>query len=148
MQKDTTAKTGWINYVHQHEKMPSENHDSKCRARNTNSTISYLTHREASTIPAPNFDPAHPETYTEPPENASIVQKKNKDQQQNPKLLFEWVGNKSDPRTNGLHPTGCKDGGQNTNEAAEFEFAQNAHETTSMEELAQYYHHSLFHHQS
>ena len=43
MQKDTTAKTGWINYVHQHEKMPSENHDSKWRSSNVNSTISNST---------------------------------------------------------------------------------------------------------
>ena len=144
MQNDTTAKTGWIDYVHQHEKMPSEKHNSKWRSSNANSTISNSTHRDASTILAPNFYPAHHESYTEPHENASIVQEKNKDQQQNPKLLFEWVNNKNDPRTNGLHPTGCKDGGQNMKDAAEFEFAQNAHETTSKEELAQYYHQSLF----
>ena len=63
---------------------------------------------------------------------------------QNPKLLPEWFNNKNDPRTNGLHPSGCKDGGQNMKDAAEFEFAQNAHEITSKEELAQYYHQSVF----
>ena len=79
MKTETTAKTGWINCVHQHEKMHSENHDSKWSSSNVNSTISNSTHREALTILAPNFDPAHPETYTEPHENTSIVQEKNKD---------------------------------------------------------------------
>ena len=73
MQKDTTAKTGWINYVHQHEKIPSKNHNSKWRAPNANSTISNFTHRETSTILAPNFDPAHHESHADSQENTSIV---------------------------------------------------------------------------
>ena len=97
MQKDTTPQTGWINYVHQHEKMPSKKRDSKWRARNANSTISNLTH----------FDPAHHESHADSQKNASIVMEKNKDEQQNPKLVFEWVNNKSDPRTDGLYPAGC-----------------------------------------
>ena len=76
MQKDTTAKTGWINHVHQHEKMPSENHDSKWRASNANSTIGNLNHREASTILAPNFDPAHHESHADSQENARLYWKR------------------------------------------------------------------------
>ena len=70
----------------------------------------------------PHFDPAHHEYNADSQENASIVLEKNEGRQKKPKLIFDWVNNKSDPRTNGLHPAGCKDSGQNMEDAAEFEF--------------------------
>ena len=57
---------------------------------------------------------------------------------------FEWVNNERDPRPNGLHPSKSRYGGQNMSVASEFEFTQNAHETTPKAEVAQYHHHYLF----
>ena len=45
---------------------------------------------------------------------------------------------------NGFLQYGAEDCGQNTREASKFEFTQNAHATTTKEELAQYHHQSLF----
>ena len=68
MQKETTSKIGWTNYVHQYEKVPNKHYDSKWRQiyddstiSKAASTISDLTDRGAWDVPAPKFDPAYPD---------------------------------------------------------------------------------------
>ena len=70
-------------------------------------TISQSVNQGASDIPEPKIDAARPENDGVPHLNAN------------------------DQRRNGFLQYGSKDGGQNINEAFEFEFAQNAHETTT-----------------